>query len=103
MGNPNITIDYQLNYSIDYSMGFFTGMYNISKNDTIHFQIPLQKINFYIEKLGFEDGLSGIASSGLQKIIDKALSQSQVADYISLENLQIVRQSPAIHYRNQRL
>jgi len=89
MGNPNITIDYQLNYSIDYSMGLFTGMYDISKNDTIHFQIPLQKINFYIEKLGFEDGLSGIASSGLQKIIDKALSQSEVADYISLENLQI--------------
>ncbi|MHA1252411.1 MAG: hypothetical protein ACTSRP_20675 [Candidatus Helarchaeota archaeon] len=86
MGNPNITIDYLIDYNMSFSMGLFTGTYNITKNDTIHFQIPLQEINLFLTYVGIEDGLSGLFSRYLQQSINACLNQSKVADYISIEN-----------------
>lgn len=86
IGNPNITIDYEVNYSMDFSMMLFTGSYNTTKKDTIHFLIPLQEINYLLEFFGVEDGLSGLASREFQKQIDELLSQSKVSEYISIEN-----------------
>ena len=86
MGNPNITIDYRVNYSMDFSMILFTGSYDITKNDTIHFEIPLQEINYILGFFGVDDGLSGLASREFQKSIDTALGKSKVAKYVAIEN-----------------
>jgi len=83
MGNPNITIDYRIDFNMSYSMGLFTGAYNITKNNTIHFEIPLQEINLILEFFGVDDGLSGLASRKFQEEIDTIL---QGNDYISIEN-----------------
>ena len=84
MGNPNITIDYMINYSMDFSMLLFSGAYNITKNDSIHFEIPLQEINLVLGFLGIDDGLSGLGSRQFQKVIDNALAS--VSNYVSIEN-----------------
>ncbi len=89
MGNPNITIDYMINFSMDFSMLLFSGSYNFSKSDRIHFSIPNQEINLLLGLFGVEDGLSGLTARKTQVLIDKALNQSVVADYISIENLSI--------------
>jgi len=86
MGNPNITIDYKFNYSMDFNMLLFNGNYSISKEDSINFIIPLKEIDYYLTFFGVEDGLSGLASQKIQETIDESLSQSQVDDYISIEN-----------------
>jgi len=86
MGNPNITIDYEVNYSMDFSMMLFTGSYNTSNKDRIHFVIPLQEIDYILGIFGVEDGLSGLASRQFQKLIDKALESSKVGKYIAIEN-----------------
>lgn len=83
MGNPNITIDYKIDFNMSYSMGLFTGAYNITQNNTIHFEIPLQEINLILKFFGVEDGVSGLASREIQKEIDNIL---QGNDYISIEN-----------------
>lgn len=83
MGNPNITIDYSIDYNMSYSMGLFTGSYNITKNSTIFFEIPLQEINLILEFFGVEDGVSGLASREIQKEIDTAL---QGNNYLSIDN-----------------
>ncbi|KKM62444.1 hypothetical protein LCGC14_1521590 [marine sediment metagenome] len=89
MGNPNITIDYMINYSMDFSMLLFSGSYNFSKSDRMHFSIPNQEINLFLGLFGVEDGLSGLTARKSQELIDKALEQSVVNDYISIENLSI--------------
>ena len=87
MGNPNITIDYRFNYSMDINVLIFSNRsYNIFKNGTIKFEIPLQEIEYLLPFIGVEDGLSGLASRKFQEQIDKVLEESELDDYIAIEN-----------------
>ncbi|MFX0167598.1 MAG: hypothetical protein ACFE9V_19935, partial [Candidatus Hodarchaeota archaeon] len=86
MGNPNITIDYLIDYNVSFNQKLFTGDFNITKKGSIHFPIPLQEINLYLNYFGFKDGLSGIASDYIQKSINDYLNKSKATTYISIEN-----------------